>query len=43
MASSVARIELPIQSPEGKMLRRVPLEVNVLADEYWDIYDVLIP
>lgn len=43
MASSVARIELPIRSPEGNALRRVPLEVNVLADEYWDIYDVLIP
>jgi len=43
IASSVARIELPIRSPEGRMLRRVPLEVNVLADEYWDIYDVLIP
>ena len=43
VAGTVARIELPIRSPEGEILRRVPLEVNVLADEYWDVYDVLIP
>jgi hypothetical protein len=43
MASSVARIDLPVRSPENGPVRRVPLEVNVLADEYWDIYDVLIP
>ena len=43
MASSVARIDLPVRSVEHGPVRRVPLEVNVLADEYWDIYDVLIP
>lgn len=43
MAASVARIEMPVRSAEGGPLRRIPLEVNVLAEEYWDIYDVLIP
>lgn len=43
MAASVARIEMPVRASEGGGLRRIPLEVNVLADEYWDIYDVLIP
>lgn len=43
MAASVARIEVSVRPSEGGPLRRVPLEVNVLSDEYWDIYDVLIP
>jgi DNA repair exonuclease SbcCD ATPase subunit len=43
MAASVARIDLSVRSPEGAGVRRIPLEVNVLADEYWDIYDVFIP
>jgi hypothetical protein len=43
MAASVARIEMPVRASEGGGMRRIPLEVNVLADEYWDIYDVLIP
>jgi hypothetical protein len=43
MAASVARIELPVRASSGSPLRHIPLEVNVLADEYWDIYDVLIP
>ncbi|HUG99847.1 MAG TPA: hypothetical protein VMQ83_11860 [Gammaproteobacteria bacterium] len=43
MATSVARIEMPVRPAEGSALRRIPLEVNVLAEEYWDIYDVLIP
>ena len=42
MATSVARIELPVRR-EGGAPRRIPLEVNVLADEYWDLYDVFIP
>jgi hypothetical protein len=43
MASSVARIDMLVRSVEGKGPRRIPLEVNVLQDEYWDIYDVFIP
>lgn len=43
MASSVARIDLPVRSTQGPGRRRVPIEVNVLAEEYWDIYDVFIP
>jgi DNA repair exonuclease SbcCD ATPase subunit len=43
MAASVARIELPVRTSPASPVRRIPLEVNVLADEYWDIYDVLIP
>ncbi len=47
MASSVARIDLPLHRSEGRVegrsVRRIPIEVNVLADEYWDIYDVFIP
>ncbi|MFU8896030.1 MAG: hypothetical protein ACNA8J_06545 [Gammaproteobacteria bacterium] len=47
MASSVARIDLLLHRAEGQVegrsVRRIPLEVNVLADEYWDIYDVFIP
>lgn len=43
MAASVARIEMPVRSSKGGAVRRMPLEVNVLADEYWDLYDVLIP
>jgi hypothetical protein len=43
MASSVARIELPVQAAGERSARRIPLEVNVLADEYWDIYEIFIP
>jgi hypothetical protein len=43
MASSVAHIEMPVRNAEGGGLRRIPLEVNVLAEEYWDLYDVFIP
>jgi hypothetical protein len=43
MAASVARIELPVRSVSGREVRSVPLEVNVLADEYWDIYEIFIP
>jgi hypothetical protein len=43
MASSVARIELPLQAVGERGARRIPLEVNVLADEYWDIYEIFIP
>ncbi len=43
MASSVARIEMPVRGSGGGELRRIPLEVNVLAEEYWDLYDVFIP
>lgn len=43
MASSVARIDMSVRPAEGRAPRRIPLEVNVLTDEYWDIYDVLIP
>lgn len=43
MAASVSRIDLPVRSSEGPSVRRIPLEVNVLAEEYWDIYDVFIP
>lgn len=43
MASSVARIDFPVRAAEGGGLRRIPLEVNMLADEYWDLYDVFIP
>lgn len=43
MASSVAQIEMPVRGAEGGGLRRIPLEVNVLAEEYWDLYDVFIP
>lgn len=39
MAVSVARIDMSA----GAGLRRVPLEVNVLSDEYWDLYEVFIP
>jgi hypothetical protein len=42
MATSVARIDMPVRG-DGGALRRIPLEVNVLADEYWDLYDVFIP
>jgi hypothetical protein len=43
MAASVARIDPSLRSSEGPSARRLPLEVNVLAEEYWDIYDVFIP
>jgi hypothetical protein len=43
MAASVARIDLPLRGPDGRALRRVPLEVNVLTEEYWDLYEVFIP
>jgi len=43
MASSVSRIDLPVHDKERGAVRRIPLEVNVLAEEYWDIYDVFIP
>ncbi len=43
MAASVASIDLPVRSSAGPTVRRIPLEVNVLAEEYWDIYDVFIP
>jgi DNA repair exonuclease SbcCD ATPase subunit len=42
-ASSVARIDMSVRPAEGSSPRRIPLEVNVLTEEYWDIYDVLIP
>lgn len=43
MASSVARIELPALDPASGVRRRIPIEVNVLDEEYWNIYDALIP
>ena len=43
MASSVARIELPALDPASGMRRRMPIEVNVLDEEYWNIYEALIP
>ncbi|NGP54359.1 hypothetical protein [Thioalkalivibrio sp. XN8] len=43
MAASVARIQLPALNPGSGQRRRMPLEVNVLAEEYWGIYDALIP
>jgi hypothetical protein len=43
MGASVARIEMPVRAAKGGGLRRIPLEINVLTEEYWDIYDVLIP
>jgi chromosome segregation ATPase len=43
MASSVARIDVPTLNPASGVRRRVPIEVNVLAEEYWGIYDALIP
>ena len=43
MASSVSSIDLPVHDKERGAVRRIPLEVNVLAEEYWDIYDVFIP
>lgn len=43
MAPSVARIDMGVRGPDGTTLRRIPLEVNVLAEEYWDLYDVFIP
>lgn len=43
MAASVARIDFPVRSSEGPTKRRIPVEINVLADEYWNIYDVFIP
>lgn len=39
MASSVARIDVLVKGED----RRIPLEVNVLAEEYWDLYDTFIP
>jgi len=39
MASSVARIDVPLKGEA----RRIPLEVNVLTDEYWDLYETFIP
>lgn len=42
MASSVAYIEMPMRAA-GAGARRLPLEVNVLAEESWDLYDVFIP
>jgi DNA repair exonuclease SbcCD ATPase subunit len=41
MAASLARIELPARP--GSAARRAPLEVNVLAEEFWDLYEVFIP
>jgi chromosome segregation ATPase len=43
MASSVARIHVPTLNPASGVRRRVPIEVNVLAEEYWGLYDALIP
>jgi hypothetical protein len=43
MAASMARIQMSLRGSEGRGPRRVPLEVNVLADEYWDLYEVFIP
>jgi DNA repair exonuclease SbcCD ATPase subunit len=39
MASSVPKIEVPVRGGA----RRIPLEVNVLAEEYWDLFDTFIP
>lgn len=39
MASSIAKIEVPVKGGA----RRIPLEVSVLADEYWDLFDTFIP
>lgn len=42
MASTVAHISLLVK--QGQVGgRRAPIEVNVLADEYWDLYDAFIP
>jgi hypothetical protein len=43
MAASVARIELSVRPSGGRMVRHIPLEVNVLGEEYWDLYEVFIP
>ena len=43
MASSVARIDVPTLNPASGIRRRVPIEVNVLAEEYWGLYEALIP
>ena len=43
MASSVARIDVPTLNPASGVRRRVPIEVNVLGEEYWGIYEALIP
>lgn len=39
MASSVGSIDVPVKGEA----RRIPLEVNVLMEEYWDLYDTFIP
>jgi hypothetical protein len=42
MASSVGRIPLA-RRRSGDSPQPVMLEVNVLADEYWSVYEVFIP
>jgi hypothetical protein len=43
MASSVARIEVPTLNPASGVRRRVPIDVDVLSEEYWGLYEALIP
>jgi DNA repair exonuclease SbcCD ATPase subunit len=43
MAASVGSIQPVGRSVEGAGLQRAPVEVNVLAEEYWDVYEVFIP
>ncbi|MGD9386834.1 MAG: hypothetical protein PVI87_01260 [Gammaproteobacteria bacterium] len=43
MGASVARIQVPTLNPSTGVRRRMPVEVNVLTEEYWGIYDALIP
>ena len=42
MASSVSQIALLVKQGHTGA-RRLPIEVNVLADEYWDVYEAFIP
>ena len=39
MASSMGRIDVPVKGEA----RRIPLEVNVLTEEYWDLYETFVP
>jgi DNA repair exonuclease SbcCD ATPase subunit len=39
MASSMGRIDVPMKGEA----RRIPLEVNVLTEEYWDLYETFVP
>ena len=43
MAASVARIDMPVRDDDNRRTRRIALEVNVLTEEYWDLYEVFIP